>query len=65
MSTDNIFRVEKDFVYLSSETIQQGNGEYNFIGDESDNRMRILSAGGLMVEVPPGSGVLVNDMGDN
>jgi hypothetical protein len=65
MSTDNIFRAEKDFVYPSSKTIKQDNGEYNFIEDESDNRMRILSDGGLMVEVPPESGVQVNDMGDN
>lgn len=57
MSTDNICRAEKDFVYPSSKTINQDNGEYNFIEDESDNRMRILSAGGLMVEVLLESGV--------
>lgn len=63
MSTDSIFRVEKDYVCPSLKTIKRDNGRYNFIQNESDNRMKILSAGGPKAR--PKSGVLVNDTGDN
>jgi len=63
MWTDNIFRVGKDYVYLSLKMIKQDSGGYNFIHDESDKRTRILSAGDLGGH--PVSGVLVNDMDDN